>query len=409
MATINTTTSLAGLFKQSYGESVIDATKTKARISSRVGFDVKELLGSTYNNPVRVAMEAGITALAADDAGSTALIAVNTGTMKNAQVPGSQLIGQSKINYEAIYKAAAAGPKAFKSATKEVVTALSNSMVKRLETMILHGQRGIGTISSVSSATITFTDESWSAGIWAGSEGHTLDCWNAGLTAEVGTGGATISSVNPTNKTITLSASVDAAWVAGCHLFWDSHSPTTEFAGLDKIIRNSGSLFGIDASTYALWAGNTYSTSTGVLSMAKLLEAVGLTASYGGDKDVIAVVSPRAFETLNSDQAALRQFDVSYSSTAKNGYRGIKFAGQVGDIEIMPHPYQKDGLCHVFCPEEAMRIGATDLTFIRRNGSEDVLVLEDATYGGSIMRCYSNQALFIEVPRHTVLLGGITF
>ena len=126
--------------------------------------------------------------------------------------------------------------------------------------------------------------------------------------------------------------------------------------------------------------------------------------------ELIAVISPRAFEVINSDVAALRQYDVSYSpAKAENGSSALKFNGQTGPIEIMPHAFQKDGLAHMFCPNEALRVGASDISFITRQGSEDKLILESSTVAASEMRAYSNQALFLAQPRHSVRMAGITY
>jgi hypothetical protein len=143
--------------------------------------------------------------------------------------------------------------------------------------------------------------------------------------------------------------------------------------------------------------------------MGKLLEALATPVAFGAEGDYLAVVSPKAFEVLNTDLAALRMLDSSYGKKGQNGFGSITYYFQNGTLEIMAHPLQKDGLCHVFNPSEAKRIGATDLTFITRRGSEDALILELAGSSGAEMRCYVNQALFIEAPRRTSVLAGITY
>ena len=75
----------------------------------------------------------------------------------------------------------------------------------------------------------------------------------------------------------------------------------------------------------------------------------------------------------------------------------------------MPHAFQKDGSAHMFCPNEALRVGSSDISFITRQGSEDKLILESSTVAASEMRAYSNQSLFISQPRHTVRFTGITY
>lgn len=418
MANANTTSSLVGFFKEIYAQEVKDLTAPILKVSNRIKFTEATMVGNKYHQPVDVAMEHGLTAAAANAAGPVTLLTPVAGVMADAQVEGAQIFGRSRVDYESIFRAAQAGKQAFGSATKHVVKRLATSTAKRLEVSMLHGQRGIGAIASFTSAgsgpytaAITITDESWSNGIWAGSVNATLDVFAANFSgSKVNSSAVTVTSVDINNKIVNVSSAWDLSnLAAGQNLFWETFSPTSEMAGLDKILRNTGTLFNINAATYETWAGNIYSTSTGTISMGKLLEAMAAPVAFGAEGDYLAVVSPKAFEVLNTDLAALRMLDSSYGRKGENGFGSIKYYYQNGSLEILAHPLQKDGLCHLFNPDEAKRIGATDLTFISRRGSEEALILELADSAGAEMRCYVNQALFIEAPRRTSVLAGITY
>jgi hypothetical protein len=419
MAAINSTASLVGFFKEVYAQEVKDLTAPILKVANRVKFSEATMVGNKYHQPVTVAMEHGITYAAANASAPVSLLDPVAGVLQDAQVEGAQVFGRAQVDYEAIYRAAQAGPKAFGNATKHIVKRLATSTAKRLELSMLHGQRGIGAISSVTAAgsgpytaAIVITDESWSAGIWAGCVGATLDVFASTLSgSKANSNKLVVTSVDINNKTVNVSSSSwnTSGLSAGQHLFFESSSPTTEMAGLDKILRNTGTLFNIDASVYETWSGNIYSTSTGTISMGKLLEAMASPVAFGAEGDYLAVVSPKAFEVLNTDLAALRMLDSSYGKKGENGFGSIKYYYQNGSLEILAHPLQKDGLCHVFNPDESKRIGATDLTFINRRGSEEALILELANSAGAEMRCYANQALFIEAPRRTTVLAGITY
>ena len=413
MAATNTTATLAGFFKQVYGDDVKALVPSLAILSKRIPFLQSEMLGANLNLPVD---------LSAENEGSTTLLAANAGQMKNAIVPGVNMVARSRIGYAALASAAAANDvKSFGKASAWVVKRLAASLIKRLEIQLLHGQKGLGVVASYGTTTATtavcvISDEEWAAGIWAGAEGATLDAYAAAdLATKLNTTGAlTITAVDVANKSITVSgAAGDITALTGAAsstFFWETASAATEFAGLDKIIGNTGSLFGIDAATYSLWAGNTYSTTTGTPSMAKINAAVAMTASFGNSKDVIAVVSPKVFEILNSDASAQRLYDDSYDpKMAVNGTRGIRFYGQTGLIELVPDLFQKDGKIHIFAPEEAHRPGATDCTFLKRFGdASESLILENADSPSSEMRAQSNQALLLEAPRHAVRMLGVT-
>jgi len=422
MSAINTTSTMAGFFKEIYAQEVVDLTAPILKVSNKIKFTEATMVGNKYHQPVDVALEHGITAAAANS-GAVTLLSPVASRLQDAQVEGAQIFGRAQVDYEAIFRATQAGKSAFGNATKHVVKRLATSVAKRLEISMLHGRRGIGAVTATSgsstSRTYTISDESWASGIWAGSVNATLDFFAAALTGSKLNSNAAVvvASVNINNKTISVTGnSTDLTAIdseissnGSSNVFWESFSPTTEMAGLDAILRNTGTLFNISASTYEVWSGNIYSSSTGTISMGKLLEALATPVAFGAEGDYLAVVSPRAFEVLNTDLAALRMLDSSYGKKGQNGFGSITYYFQNGTLEIMAHPLQKDGLCHVFNPSEAKRIGATDLTFITRRGSEDALILELSGSAGAEMRCYVNQALFIEAPRRTSVLAGITY
>lgn len=434
---MNTQSTLVGLFKETYGENIVEAWGFMAKLAKRINFLQQELRpGNFYHQPVDVQFEHGISEAGAGSVpGTTApgpyFFNPTAGQMQDAQIAGAQLIGRSQVSYEAIARSANSKA-AFKQATQHIVRRLSQAIVKRLEIHLLHGQRGIGTVSAWAAETnvgstyqsvATITDASWSTGCWAGMVGALIDVYRSDLTSIQTANQNTqsivckVTAIDTVAKTVKLDYPVArVGWVANDVLFFaggKGGTASTELAGLDVITRlnaSSSAFQNIDPAVYDLWRGNQYSTSTGVLSFAKLLEAAGLAASYGLMDELVAVISPKAFEVLNSDIAALRQYDVSYKpAQGENGTSGLRFHAQTGIVEVMPHAFQKDGLAHLFAPNESLRVGATDVSFITRQGSEDKLILESSTTAASEMRAYSNQSLFCAQPRHTVLMDGITY
>ena len=423
MATVNDQTQLAGLFKEVYAKSVVDAFAFMAPLASRlIKYDYQEAgLGNKYHQPVDLQMEHSFTCAAAGTVPT--YLAIKTGIMQDAQAEGAQIYGRSAVSYEAISRAAEAGKKAFESATKRVVKRLGMSHLKRLEMQLLHGQKGIGTLASGTGSSTTralvISDETWSTGIWAGMVGATLSITQSGGTAiapVIGAAGSCyVASVATSTKTVNIVGHATDltdldSYLTSAIIFLESATTATEMPGLNAWANMSGTWDNISCSTYDLWNANIYSTSTGVISFGKIMEAVSMVAPYGAVQKLVAVVPIRAFEVLNTDIAALRQYDSSYKTgKAELGNEGISFRSQVGEIEILPHPFQKDGKIQIFAPDEALRVGSTDITFIQRNGSGEKLILESATTPAGEMRTMSNQTLFIEQPRHLVEMSGITY
>lgn len=422
MATTNDQTQLIGDFIDVWGDNVVEAFKFAAPLASRIPFESGKLVGGKYHVPVDLQQEHGFTYAAA---GTTpTLLAAVAGYMADGQVEGSQIFGRSLVAYEAIMRSQQEGKQAVREATKHVVKRLGRSGTKRLEIDILHGRRGIGTISGISGTSttrvLTISDASWAGGIWAGMENCTLDAYRTASTfadTHINTNAAiVVTAVDMLNKKLSVSGNATDltaldSYAAGTgFLFFETSSVAKSMAGIDAIGRNTGTLFNISAATYALWGGNVVS-SVGVLSMAKVLDALSIAAQFGlmGQK-AVCVVSPKAFEVLNSDQAALRKYDVSYRpAKGETGNEALCYYAQTGELEILPHPFQKDGMAHIAVPEEFHRIGASDLSFIDRGGPQPRLILESANTPSSEMRIQSHQAIYSEMPRHVVVLDGITY
>lgn len=325
------------------------------------------------------------------------------GRIKDATVRGTQLVLRSVMGYASASRSAEGGAKAFQQATKFLVGNMLRSITKKLEIELLYGQVGYATVSAVSGTTITITTAQWAPGIWAGAEGMPIEIRDS--TGATSRGESTVQSVDFDAQTITLNSAI-AGVVAG-DVIWHKGAYSNEFAGIHKVITNTGSLFGISASDYSLWRGNEYSASSAALSFQKLQDAVARAVEKGLDNDVMVLVNPRTWADLLNDQAALRQYDSSYKSdVAENGARSIKFHGQNGMIEIVPSIYCKQGFAYVISLDEMMRIGSTDVTF-RRPGKGDEFFRDLENSAGYELRAYTDQALFCHAPGRNVLITNI--
>lgn len=421
MGVNNDQTALVGNFRQAWGNNVPELFKFIAPLTNRLKFDPPaEQVGGIYHQPVDLQQEHGFTYAAADS--TPTLLPSVAGKMGDAQIGGSQIYGRSRISYEAIMRSANSA-QAVKQATKHVVRRLGLSGSKRLEIDILHGRRGLGVISAISGTSttrvLTISDASWAAGIWAGMENCTLDAMKTVTLyadTKINTNAAIVlTAVDVLNKKLSVSGNstdltaLDSFAASTGFLFFETGSTTASMAGIDTIVRNTGSLFNIDAAAYALWGGNTYSTSTGTPSMAKFLEALSMAQSYGlqGMK-ATAIISPKCYAVLNSDEAALVRHDVA-KVKGENGFQGLIYNGPTGPLEILSHAFQKDGLAHIIVEEELHRVGAQDLDFVSRGANGEKLILEVADSAASEMRLQSHQSIYCEAPRHMILLDGITY
>lgn len=402
MAANNTAATLNGLFKEVYADKLENLIPDGVKLLTKIPFVKKQqTLGNLYHQPVILGQEHGITFASSTEDAFT-LNPPIAGQIEDAQVRGNALVLRSAIGYKAA-SASLNGAAAFEQATKFLVGNMLRSVTKKLEIEMLYGQVGYGTVASTAGVTVTIPAAEWAPGIWAGAEKMPIEIRNAA--GNVSRGTANIVSVSFETKTLTLDA-LPAGTVA-TDVIWHMGAYGKEFAGIHKIITNTGVLFGIDASVYTLFKGNVYSAGNAALSFAKVQEAVAKAVEKGLDNDVMVLVNPNTWSDLLTDQAALRMYDSSYSSSKmENGAKELKFHGQNGMIEIVPSIYCKEGYAYVLSTEDMVRIGSSEVTF-KRPGKEGDFFRELENAAGYELRCYCDQALFTHSVAKNVLINNI--
>lgn len=390
-------------FKIVYADKIENLIPDGVKLLNRVSFSGREAqLGNLYSQPLVLGLEHGVTfAGSTDDA--FALQAPIAGQLKEAQVRGSQMVLRSVLGYAAAARAAGGGQRAFEDSTKFLVQNMMRSMAKKLEIELLYGQMGYGVVDTTSGNTITIEVAEWAPGIWAGANNMPLEIRSSAGSLR---GYCNVTSVNMD----TYQATVDLlpAGVVATDVIWHKGAYSNEFAGIHKILTNTGTLFNIDASQYDLFKGNTVTISpAGPLSFAVVQEAIARGVEKGLDSDVTVLVNPRTWADLLTEQAALRMYDQSYrTSEAENGAQSITFHGQNGKVEIVPSIYVKSGYAYVLAMEDFMRIGSTDITF-RRPGQGDDFFRELENNAGYELRAYTDQCIFCLAPGRSTLVAGI--
>lgn len=391
-------------FKEIYADKIENLIPEGVKLLNKINFSSRDRqLGNLYHQPVILGHEHGVTfAGPTDDAFN--LEAPVSGLIRDAQVRGSQMVLRSVLGYAAASRAAGGGQKAFEDSTKFLVANMLRSLAKKLEIVMLYGQQGFGTVASTAGNVITITTAEWAPGIWAGSVNMPIELRDSsGATSR---GSATIQSVDMDARTITVD-SLPAGVVAG-DVIWHKGQYENDFAGVHKILTNTGTIFNINAGTYDLFKGNELTISpAGPLSFAVLQDSIARAVEKGLDSDVMVLVNPRSWADLLTEQSALRQYDSSYrTAISENGSQEITFYAQNGKVEIVPSIYVKEGYAYVLCMEEWLRIGSTDITF-RRPGQGEEFFRELENSAGYELRAYTDQALFCYAPGKNTLIDGI--
>lgn len=393
--------SLNANFKEAYGDEVKDLIPEGLKLYNTIKFAAKDKQpGNLFHQPVILGHEHGVTFAASDDDAFNLNAAV-AGAIKDAQVRGNPIVIRSLLGYNAAQRALQGGSKAFKDSTKFLVGNMLRSICKKLEIELFYGQMGYATIASVAGNVLTITTAEWAPGIWAGAENMPIEIRTS---ANAVRGECVVSSVDLSGRTVTVNAL--PAGVAGTDVIWHKGAYGNEFAGIHKILTNTGTLFNISASDYSLWKGNSYNAN-GALSMAKVELSITLGVQKGLEGDVTMFVNPRGWADLLVEQSALRNYDSSYKdSEVVNGGKSIKFYSANGSVEIVPSIYVKEGYSYILFMEDFMRIGSTDVSFKSPGGDGEFFrhVENAAAYE---LRAYSDQALFCSSPGKNVVITGI--
>ena len=425
------TGTMNALYKVAYAKGVEDLIPKTGKLSALISFVPSDLQnGKHYEQPVVLSAECGFT-YSLDSQNAYDLNESIGMSMASATVPGADIVLDSTIGYNQASKASHSQT-SFKSAMSTKFENMLKSTEKRLEIAMLYGNDNIGTAAVqavvIASSMLPFVvdEASWATGIFTGSENSNIVfSLVSDNTAVDSLRSFKIAKVNVDTRTIHVSAGT--AGTAGTLTtletaieasalkinFFGSVSGSagtfaySEMAGLKKIISNSGSLFGIDASQYDLWKGNSVSV-TGQLTMSKVLSSVSRAVQRGLDSDATVMVNPTTWADLASNLAALRRFDGSYSKKkSSNGSEELEYVGQNGVLKIVPYNLVKLGDCFIFPEDKCIRIGARELSLNDPTRPSDEIFFTIPGKAGVGLRAYTNQAIFVEAPAQCVYISGI--
>jgi hypothetical protein len=410
-----TQTTLTGLFKDVYEDKIVNLVPESSVLQKRVKFvenDKRE--GRLLHQPVLLALPTGMTF----GVGAVALNNPVASTMGDAQIAGAGMTLADRITYDVAAKAASGGVRAFVEATELIVDALTQSMSKFIEIELMWGSSAHGTLgestvhtgaTTVGSIIIDLAE--WSAGIWSGMENINIDAYNAGVL--VNTNAAlVVTAVNVSTRTITVSGnSADITAINGLNGTALQLFPYLAFGqemqGFFNILSNTGTIFNINATTYALWQSNVYDVLSTALNFGKVQSAIAQATARGLMEDITVFVNPTTYSNLITSQAGARRYDSSYKkSELENGTESLCFYGPNGKIEIVGHIFMKQGYAFALPLKRCQRTGATDLTFTLP-GMPGEFFLQLPGFTAYELRCYTLQAAFLNSPAKAVLLKNI--
>lgn len=413
----NTASSLNALFKEVYGDKLINLIPKCVKACKKYKFQEGKKIGDKYVVPVIVSNTHGFTR------GSGALTlndAINS-EAKEAQLQTIPAYLREIVSYDAAAKMIE-GKQSFAGHSKYFIKLMYESMYKRQEIEFFYGQKGLVTCdgSTNTDATTTVVDATaatWAAGHWTGAENAKINFFQSVGGSRVGSGAFTISAIDSVTRKITLTgASGDISALdtrlgsATAVAFWSDSGAThaSESAGMDKIITNTGSLFNINAATYNLWKGQSYAVG-GALTRAKVKQAVAQAVNYGLVGDCTLWINSDVFADLEEGEGSLIRYDgKGKERKIVTGFKEMAFQGQTGLISLQGSPMVKQGDGFVIPDQGVVRTGATDVTFKLPGRKEGEIFLHKDGITGYEIRSMNDQAQMLESPAQAVKLTGIT-
>lgn len=399
-------------YKQQYG-AIENPIPEENTIADWFGFiPQNQRPGLAFNIPIIMSLEHGITA---DITGTAFLFrAVRDSVMKNAQIDGSTLAMTGNIPYDVTFRARngakdGSGGGSFRSAfeLKTMLMSQSHEFYRELATLYGPGSTStiacdigvIGTptgtnLGTGAGMTCPITAATWSAGIWNHMQNALVDI--------IGSNGSTVratdvvvSGVQPDTKSLLLFKSASSyVVVAGDRLQvagWLGNS----CIGVEAIMKNTGTMFGVDANLYPSWKVVQHSAGSGAMSRVKI---AGMAAKLfpngtrkGGRYFCGAPTFADLATELDDDQRWLGD-----DGAKKTGTNNIQYKSPAGVIDVALHAYMKDGEAMFIPGGIGKRVGSTDITF-RGEGDEWFFHELDAN-AGCQLRTFSNQAPFLRIP-----------
>lgn len=413
------------LYKQTYADNIEDLVPESDYFGKEFDFIAAEKQpGNFYNQPVTATREMGATF--ANDGSLFQLNKPLARAELNAQILGSECVVRTAVSYGALSRAlkgdtnTRAGMRAFVNMSKDSQEALVKGASYFRECQMLYGggpsaATNLGVVRTVASAagnvlTVTLDPADWATAVWAGSENGEFDFFTAGGVKR-NTSGTTsdtvfkLTGVAAATYSLTFAshASNVAAVAVGDQIFF-SGSRSTSMLGIVGAALTTGSLWGINTSTYGLWKPQTVDVG-GQATFETIMRGTGAVADLGFKGKLNVHVSPATWQDINADQAAMTNHADKRGGEVTLGSEEITFFGQTGAVSIKPNIYIKRGLA-VGLPEgECVRVGSTDITYVMPGYGKMFRELED--YAGVEFRVYWDQAFFCKHPSYMVLYTGI--
>lgn len=411
-------------YKQRYGDFT-DPLPEENTIADYFGFVKQDQRpGIAFNFPIVVSLEHGQTANV--DGTAFALNAAVDSVLQNASIDGATLAMIGNIPYDVSFKSrngAGNGSSggAFRTAFELKTDLLMKSMEFYREVSLMFGAgtastvaANLGVVLSVTGANlatpgmaVTFTTQTWAPGLWTNMIGAKVDFFNAAGTAILAAGdGVRVAAVNADTKTVQFIRDAGGAAVAATgQMIIPTGWYQKSCVGVESILQNTGTLFGIPAATYPMWKALQIDLAGTALGRAKILGIMARLFPNGLTAGGKLFVSGPTFADLAEEADALQRYTGNTDEVKRQGANNLEYKSPAGMVNVALHKYMKQGEAMFFPSGNGKRVGSTDITF--RGEGDDWFFLELPSNAGCQLRILSNQAPILTMPFRCAYIKNI--
>jgi hypothetical protein len=415
------TDTLNGYAKDLYTK-LTDAVPTEITLLEDLPFDKANEQGGDYLEQIIVSEEAGFVHGDGTEM-LNAPTAIGMETVK-AIVSGYQVGLVSTLDY-AKAERASGGRKSYADIAGKKQASAFNAIRRRVEDELWWGRSGLGKCASsanvnATTTTVTISLATFAPWLWAGKKNHQVVFHNANVQA------GTTFTVSATNvgrliRTVTVTgagadiAALDAAILANPNVLDIHYAGTKAGATVKSMVgimsaatTTTGTVFNVnlDANTDA--KPQTLDVA-GAMSFAKGLEAAEQLIGRGVVEPMRMDVSPRTWNNMMTDQAALVRFGGKQSKLS-NGAEKLEFQVQGVSLEIVGNGRQKESLALIRPKSGLKRIGAREISMTTPGSagqSKGDIWYHDPSRFGYSWRIWTHQAFFPEELWKLMSITGI--
>jgi hypothetical protein len=394
---MSTPTTLASRLKQRFNKEVSQLVPESSDMQRRLDFRKDLEPGASAEFDVSLSHESGFSI----GTGSVTLNGAVDQVSARATVSGYSHILQAKVSYDLI-KRASSDEKAFAKFADGKFLNMTVAMRNREELLALNGRRGVGKILTEDNAgVVVMTKASWIPAFWASAVGAKFVAFDSLTGTTQHAANLTCTAVDVSTRTVTFTSSGTISELNANDFIFPKGQHNDGRIGLLDIAYNTGTLYGISATTYPLWASNSYDVGTSALTVGKILEASGLAANKGASMEkLVCYVPPKTMQTLIADESALIRRDPN-AKILKSGAQGIEISSSTGNIEIVPHLLIPEGVFVMYPPDYTYIVGSCEATSQVAKDGDILFDLESSS--DKEMRMFSDNTIFCERPGYIVV------